>query len=310
MSIMLTSFFTRLRATVSRISKSSRTRTVAPIPSVAQTSKEPHPLGILDLPPEIRLIIYEFWFVSDNRQTLRSPERMPRTEVLYSLERQLGPLGASVLLFDNTVLLVCRTFYREASPVFYASNIFHHSLTCHPFGGADRLESSDTQFVRNLRYMKHISLDINQLADCPLGNSQFNSFADRLLSRFLNDIKRHSGHSLRSLEIQLLCMDLNRRGFTPLLGEGAVSSAIRNMRPYLQSLTIIGYRFSCTRPRDVLDEFCLDIAAEDMWNRSRYKAWPGASLSFRTAERVERHLYRRYVECWRLKTTTNGRKFN
>lgn len=314
-SIMPTSFLKKLRATISRISPSSRRRRNARIPRGGQTSEpEPLPLGFFDLPPEIRLIIYEMCLVADDEPTLRSPERMPRTELLYSVERQLGPLGTNVLLFDNSVLRVCRTFYQEAAPVFYGSNIFHHSLTCHQFGGADMLESRDTQFLRNLQYMKHISLDINQLADCPLGNSQFNSFADRLLSKSLDDIKRQCGGALRSLEIQLLCMDLNhtRRVSAPLLGEGAASSAIRNMRPHLQSLTIIGYKFSCSRPYGVLEAFCRDIAPDDMWNKEQYEDWPGASLPFRTAERVDRHLSwdrpsdPRYVVCWELERTTNG----
>ena len=80
------------------------------------------------------------------------------------------------------------------------------------------------------------------------------------------------------------------------------------MRSHLQSLTIIGYRFSTTRSYSVLEEFCLDIAANDMWNKSQYGAWPGVSFPFRTAERVERHLYRRYVECWQLEMTMNERK--
>lgn len=307
---MLKPFFTKLRAILSRISPTSRKQRVAQISNDDQTFKDkPQPLGFLDLPPEIRLIIYEMCLASDGKPTLRSMERMLRTELHYDRMTRLAPPGVDIKIFDIAVLLVCRKVHEEAIPVFYASHRFHHSLICNPFGGADMLKSSDTQFLRNLRNMKDISLDINQLADCPLGNTQFNSFANRVLSRFLYDVRRQCGEALRSLEIQLLCMDTNTRGLTPLLGEGATSSAIRNMRHHLQSLTIIGYRFSWIRPCSVLEDFCLDVAPNDMWNKTQYKKWPGVLLPLGTDSCVCRHLYgQRYVDCWQLKTRTTGRE--
>lgn len=262
---MFRSFLAKLRVTKSPTLLPSQTQPVAQTSSEDRTQhKELRSLGLLDLPPEIRLIIYKMCLVQYGKSTLRSPEMMLRTELLYDLK---SPPEANIQLFENAILRVCRKFNKEATPVFYSSNRFHHSLSCNPLGGADMLEFSNKKILRTLQHMKHISLDIYQLADSPIGPHGFNISANRLLSKFLDEIRGRCGESLRSLEIQLLCKDRGRRGLTPLLSERSTSSAIRNMQAHLQSLTITGYRFPWTRDHSVLVEFCLNIAPNHMWKR-------------------------------------------
>lgn len=260
--------------------------------------KELQLLGFFGLPPEVRLVIYQYCLVPKGKPTLRNPELVPTRHPCH------------IQLCDNAILRVCRMIYEEAIPVFFASNTFHHSLRCKTIGLSPI--SSDTLFMRNLQHLRHVSLDV--WAGC--WSEDFNPAANRLLSKFLDGVRGQCGESIRSLEIQLVSLASDHSRSVPLLGEGITTLAIQKLRPHLQSLTVVGYSSSWPHSSNVLEEFCLAIAPDEFWDKRRCRNWPGVSLPLAIDFRVHHHLEGgtprsptpespEYVDRWQIRWTTN-----
>lgn len=211
---------------------------------------------------ELRLKIYENYFQDSAKHFLRRRDGIDDEKVIEKLAHT----------FDCSILLTCRKVCREAHPVFYATQTFHHPFTT---GGLSRIDMHSSlypwdpemhirqgampYFSKNLRLMVNLSLGLEIISPAD---------TDAVLSEQIAHFAQHCPR-LRTLTIHLL---LN--GF--FSADSATGRPLRQLHPRLDKLSFVVFGYG-GEPHDVISELRLSIAGDRYWSNVcvSHRGWPG-----------------------------------
>lgn len=223
---------------------------------VAATLTEPF-FTLLSLPAELRLLIYTNIFNTPQKLPLRRLK-----DVTYNQGEQTKT--QNIRLFNNSILLTCKTIYTEALPVFYASQPFHYSTE---HNGLSRPPAIPAE---SLKWIKHISIDITSRA----GNQ-----VDAILTPHVQNILTKCTN-LATFTLHLLAAadqtSVTVKSLLPSLTQtSSTARALRALRSRIHRLTIVSQT-----PPSALLSFRRGILDDDgAWVCELFGEWPRLGLS-------------------------------
>ena len=248
------------------------------------TTAPVQPFRFLDLPTELRIMIYEhalteledIKFLAPKVLQARKSSRRHWTSPSQSPPQSPSPLHT---VRDISMLLVSRKVSAEATPIFYGRNQFHHALL-------------PTVYIEG--YIRHFSLHLNLMQyvsiDYMLHSSANNiSAADLVISTRVRSIVDNCPN-LREFTLYLLTYFENEDLYQVLPATSQTASQLcrlatrlEDRRHRLESITIIAHG-----KRNAFLGLRNGIAPVGKWFSCCFRRWPGISIDARQKEGIER----------------------
>lgn len=206
-------------------------------------------------------MIYEYALVTDDNKALRSRKEMER-------------LHPWITLHNTAILRISRSIHEQAHPVLYATNRFHYSVHYHV--PTSQLFIDAPLFFMHLPKMRTVSLDFRNQYYARSDQVKQHEYAGELVSIYLEKISKQCAH-LRHLSIHFmsppLTVPLHSAAELHLPCKGAITAALLELKPRLESLTIVEYDDS-----GPMEEFCEGLAPKEEWVRGTSRSWGDDSL--------------------------------